>query len=57
VVRQIADDVIVLKNGSVVEHGSAAQVLDDPQAEYTRLLLASTPRPGWKPVRRKDYST
>ncbi|MCU1680623.1 MAG: transporter related protein [Amycolatopsis sp.] len=52
VVRQIADDVIVLKNGRVVEHGDAAQVLDDPQEAYTRLLLASTPRPGWHPVRR-----
>ncbi|SMD25502.1 ABC transporter ATP-binding protein [Kibdelosporangium aridum] len=52
VVRQMADDVVVLRRGQVVEDGPAEQVLDDPQADYTKLLLASTPRPGWKPVRR-----
>ena len=50
VVRQIAHDVIVLRHGRIVEQGYADDVLDRPQEIYTRLLLASTPRTGWKPV-------
>lgn len=52
VVRQIADDVLVLRAGRVVEHGTTDQVLTAPVADYTRLLIASTPQPGWKPVAR-----
>ena len=52
VVRQIADDVLVLRNGHTVEYGPAQAVLDTPQQDYTRQLLASTPRPGWVPHRR-----
>ena len=44
VVRAIADHVLVLKNGSVVEYGEAAQVLDAPAADYTRELLEAAPR-------------
>ncbi|MBZ5737091.1 ABC transporter ATP-binding protein [Nocardioides mangrovi] len=50
VVRQVAHDVVVLRHGRVVEHGAVEQVLGDPQDDYTRLLLDSTPRPGWRPV-------
>ncbi|GGS16071.1 hypothetical protein GCM10010269_64120 [Streptomyces humidus] len=52
VVRQIADDVLVMKSGRVVEHGPAGEVLDHPEHPYTRLLRDSVPRPGWKPARR-----
>jgi ABC-type glutathione transport system ATPase component len=52
VVRQLAEQVIVLWQGKVVERGQTASVLDDPQHEYTRRLRASVPRPGWKPTRR-----
>jgi peptide/nickel transport system ATP-binding protein len=52
VVRQLTDDVIVLRAGAVVERGPTAKVLDDPQHRYTRLLRDSVPRPGWKPTRR-----
>ena len=52
VVRQITDDVIVLRRGRVVERGSTTAVLDDPQEEYTRLLRASVPHAGWRPQRR-----
>ncbi|MFI6929615.1 ABC transporter ATP-binding protein [Streptomyces sp. NPDC050287] len=52
VVRQVADDVLVMRSGRVVEHGRAEEVLDHPEHPYTRLLRDSVPRPGWKPVRR-----
>jgi ABC-type glutathione transport system ATPase component len=45
VVRYIADSIVVLKHGEIVEHGSAAQVYDHPQAEYTQRLLAAAPVP------------
>jgi ABC-type glutathione transport system ATPase component len=51
VVRQLTDDVIVLRAGVVVERGTTASVLDDPQHPYTKRLRASVPRPGWKPRR------
>jgi ABC-type glutathione transport system ATPase component len=49
VVRQLTDEAIVMYRGRVVERGSTAQVLDDPQESYTRRLRASVPRPGWRP--------
>jgi ABC-type glutathione transport system ATPase component len=52
VVRQLAEQVIVMRKGSVVERGATAAVLDDPQHAYTRLLRESVPRPGWQPQRR-----
>jgi oligopeptide transport system ATP-binding protein len=52
VVRQITEDVIVMQRGHVVERGKTLDVLDNPQDPYTKLLRASVPRPGWKPVRR-----
>jgi len=51
VVRQLTNDVIVLHRGVVVERGTTASVLDDPQHPYTKRLRASVPRPGWKPRR------
>jgi ABC-type glutathione transport system ATPase component len=54
VVRHMVDDVIVMRQGVVVERGSAEAVLDDPQHDYTRLLRSSIPGPGWKPQRRTD---
>jgi peptide/nickel transport system ATP-binding protein len=43
VVRQLADQVGVLREGALVELGPAAQVLHSPQAEYTKELLAAIP--------------
>jgi peptide/nickel transport system ATP-binding protein len=51
VVRDIADDVVVMRTGRIIERGTVHEVLDDPQQPYTRLLIASAPRPGWKPQR------
>ena len=52
VVRHLCEQTIVLQAGRVVERGPTAQLLDDPREDYTKLLRASVPRPGWKPVRR-----
>src|SRR3546814_748560 len=39
VVRALSDEVIVMRNGKVVEQGSADRIFEDPQAEYTKALL------------------
>lgn len=44
VVRRIADTVTVVWQGRVVEHGTCAQVLDDPAEDYTKLLVAAAHR-------------
>lgn len=41
VVRLLADRLMVMKDGHVVETGLTDQVLDDPQAGYTQLLVSS----------------
>jgi peptide/nickel transport system ATP-binding protein len=43
VVRQLADHVGVMRAGTLVELGPAAQVLADPESEYTKELLAAIP--------------
>ncbi|MGY6411701.1 MAG: ABC transporter ATP-binding protein [Alkalilacustris sp.] len=46
VVAQMADRVVVMRHGRVVEEGPVARIFDAPQAAYTRALLASVPRLG-----------
>ncbi len=41
VIRAMADQVIVMRNGRVVEHGSSDQIFERPQTEYTRALIAA----------------
>ena len=43
VVASLADHIVVLKDGAVVEAGPPSQVLSRPQAAYTRALLAAIP--------------
>ena len=43
VVNYLSDEVVVLRNGRVVEHGATKQVIEAPRADYTRELLASVP--------------
>ena len=43
VVAEIADRVVVMQHGTVVEQGAAAKVLNDPQHAYTRQLIAAVP--------------
>lgn len=43
VVRQIADDVVVMQEGKVVESGSSDDVFHNPQTDYTKNLIDSIP--------------
>jgi len=43
VVQHMSDDIIVMNRGRIVEQGTAAQVCEDPQHDYTRKLLAAVP--------------
>jgi oligopeptide transport system ATP-binding protein len=49
IVRHISDRVLVMQHGEVVESGEAAQVMEAPEAEYTKRLLAATPRIAFSP--------
>ena len=44
VIRAMSDRVIVMRNGKVVEKGSAKQVFEAPQEDYTKALLAAALR-------------
>lgn len=41
VVRALANDVIVLRAGKVIEHGPAHQIFETPQTDYTKALMAA----------------
>ena len=42
-IRTIAQEVVVMSEGRIVERGLVDDVLDRPQARYTRKLLSDTP--------------
>jgi peptide/nickel transport system ATP-binding protein len=57
VVADIADDVVVMFRGRIVESGPVAQVLSNPQHPYTQALLACVPdAEGKKPLKPIDYA-
>lgn len=41
VVRALSHKVIVMKNGDIVESGSAAEIFDAPKSDYTKALMAA----------------
>ncbi len=44
VVSAMADNVLVLKNGQMMEYGRTVDILNNPQSDYTKQLLAAVPR-------------
>jgi microcin C transport system ATP-binding protein len=52
IVRKMADRVLVMTEGAIVERGKAADIFDHPQHPYTRKLLAAEPKGAPQP--RKD---
>lgn len=52
VVRKIADRVVVLKDGQVVEEGTCKGIFSKPKAAYTKQLLTAMPVLGTPPVRK-----
>jgi oligopeptide transport system ATP-binding protein len=41
VVRALSDEIMVMKNGKVVERGTADAIFENPQETYTRDLIAA----------------
>ncbi len=57
VVADIADNVVVMFRGEIVESGTKDEVLSNPQHPYTRALLACVPdAEGKKPLKPIDYA-
>jgi oligopeptide transport system ATP-binding protein len=54
VVQQVADEVVVMRSGVIVESGTTDAVLHHPVAEYTQRLIAAVPRSGWRPTKRSQ---
>jgi len=44
VIGAMADKVLVMKNGEMVEYGETQQVLNNPKEDYTRLLMSAVPK-------------
>ncbi|WP_085998473.1 ABC transporter ATP-binding protein [Nocardia vinacea] len=57
VVDQLADRIVVLRNGAVVEQGDRDRILRRPEQEYTRRLVAAVPVPDPVEQRRRRAET
>ncbi|WP_433625061.1 ABC transporter ATP-binding protein [Nocardia sp. CA-120079] len=57
VVDQLADRIVVLRNGAVVEQGDRDRILRRPEQEYTRRLVAAVPVPDPVEQRRRRAQT
>ena len=60
-VRAIADEVVVMQNGRIVEQGPKDEIFSPPQEPYTKLLLSSVPDVdvGWltRILEERDHTT
>jgi peptide/nickel transport system ATP-binding protein len=56
VVADMADEILVMKDGLTVEHGSADQIFNRPQHPYTQQLLAAVPKLGSSALRTLPYN-
>src|SRR5690606_36445305 len=43
IVRHFAERVVVMRRGEIVEQGGTAGIFDNPQADYTRMLIEAEP--------------
>lgn len=55
VVRELCDEVVVMREGRIVESAATERLFAAPQDPYSQRLLDSMPRPGWRPRRRGTY--
>ena len=56
VVADMADEILVMKDGNTVEHGTAEQIFGNPRHPYTQQLLGSVPKLGSTKKRALPYS-
>ena len=47
VAARICDQILVMRNGRVVEHGPVQDIMEAPRNEYTKQLIEATPGRGW----------
>jgi peptide/nickel transport system ATP-binding protein len=50
VAQRLSGDMAVMYGGSIVETGSAGDIIDNPRHPYTQALLASLPQNGLNPI-------
>ena len=55
VVADMADEILVMKDGNTVEHGSSDQIFNKPQHPYTQELLGAVPKLGSTKQREFPY--
>jgi len=46
-VRKVADRIVVMRDGAIIESGPASRVVTQPQHAYTRALLSAAPAFDW----------
>lgn len=56
VVADMADEILVMKDGVTVEHGTAEQIFNKPQHPYTQQLLGAVPKLGSTKKRTLPYA-
>ncbi len=56
VVADMADDILVMKDGNTVEHGTSDQIFNKPQHPYTKELLGAVPKLGSTKAREFPYN-
>ena len=56
VVADMADEILVMKDGITVEHGTADQIFNKPQHPYTKQLLGAVPKLGSSKKRELPYT-
>ncbi len=49
VAAQVTDELIVMKNGEMVEAGRASDILENPRHPYTQMLIGAVPGRNWTP--------